>query len=189
MYFLEHFYRKTVKYDLINKFFYNKTKNFPKIKKIVLNFGCKTTEIRDLSSSLLALELITNKKGSLTFTKQPNIFLKIRKGHPVGCKVTLKKKQMFNFLEKILIEIFPKIKNFNGFLVNKKLKKNAFSYELHNTFAFNELEEHYYLFNKLPNLKVTIITQSKTKEELIFILKSLQFPIKNKSKYNSIGRV
>lgn len=189
MHFLEYPYKKTLKYDLANKFFYNKTKDLPKLKKITLNFNCKTTEIKNLSASLLALELITNQKGKLTATKHSNVLLKIRKGNPVGCKVTLRKKQMFYLLEKILIKILPKIKNFNGFLINRKLKKNAFSYELHDTLFFNELEEHYYLFNTLPNLSITLITQSKMKEELIFILKSLQFPMKNKSKYNSIGRV
>lgn len=188
MYVLENFYRKTLKYDLANKFVYNKTKELPKLKKIVINFGCKTTDIKDLAASLLALELITTQKGKLTFIKRSNIFLKIRKGSPVGCKVTLHKKQMFNFLEKLSVEIFPRLKNFNGFLLNRKLKKNTFSYELHDTLTFNELEEHYYLFNKLPNLNVTLVTESKTKKELIFILKSLQFPLK-KSRYNSTGRV
>lgn len=176
--FLEYFYLKTLQYDLLNKFKYSKTKNLPKLKKIILNFGCKTTDIKRLSASLLALELITQQKGKLTRTNRPNILLKLRKGNPVGCKVTLKKKQMFNFLEKLIIEIFPKIKNFNGLALSKKIKKNAFSYELHDTLNFNELENHYYLFNNLPKLSVTMVTTSNVKEELIFMIKAFQLPIK-----------
>lgn len=178
MHFLEHFYIKTLKYDLVNKFFYRNTKKLPKLKKIILNFGCKTSDIKYLASSLLALELITNQKGTMTTTKHSNILLKIRKGNPTGCKITLRKNKMLNYFSKILIEIFPKLKNFEGFKVSRKIKKNYFSYELYDTFNFNELEEHYYLFNNLSRLNVTIVTSTKTKKELLFILKSLQFPIK-----------
>lgn len=178
MHFIEHLNVKTLKYDLANKFFYKKTKKIPEIKKIILNFGCRTTEIKLLSASLLALELITSKKGKLTTTKRTNVVLKIRKGNPTGCKITLQKKQMFHFLEKIFVNIFPNIKNFTGIKLNKNINIKSFSYQLHDTLNFNELEEHYHLFNKLPNLNITILTNSRNKKELIFILKSIQFPIK-----------
>lgn len=179
MHFLENFYFKTLKYDLINKFVYDNTNKLPKLKKIILNFGSKTADIKQLSSGLLAFELIANQKGVLTTTKKSNILLKIRKGNPTGCKLTLQKYNLFNFLKKTIIEIFPKLKNFNGFTRNRKIKKNALSYELHDTFSFSELERHYYFFNNLPKLDITIITTTKNKKELKFILKSLQFPFKN----------
>jgi large subunit ribosomal protein L5 len=178
MHFLEHFCEKTLRYDLANKFFYHSTKQLPRLEKIILNFGCKTTGIKGLATSLLAIELITGQKGILTVTRHSNILLKIRKGNPAGCKVTLKKRNMFLFLSKTLIEILPKVKDFNGITLTKKIKKNVFSYELHETFSFHELEEHYYLFYNLPKLDITIITSSKVKEELLFILKSLQLPFK-----------
>lgn len=179
MHFLEKFYFRTLKYDLINKFRYNNTKNLPKLKKIILNFGSKTADAKQLASSLLAFELIANQKGILTTTKKPNILLKIRKGNPTGCKLTLHKHNLFNFFGKTIIEIFPKLKNFNGFNINQKLKQNTFFYKLHNTFSFSELENHYYLFSNLPKLDIIVITTAKNKEELIFLLRSLQFPLKN----------
>ena len=178
MHFLEHFYTKILQRDLSNKFFYKKTKKLPKITKVILNFGYKTTELKQLSAGLLALELITNQKGNLTRTKRSNIFLKIRKGHPVGCKVILRKTHIFDFFGKMINEIFPKIKNFDGLQFSQKNKKNVFQYELHDTFNFSKLEEYYYLFNNLPKLTITVVISSTIKEELIFILKSLQFPIK-----------
>jgi len=180
MHFIEHFNFKTLKYELANKFFYKNTKKIPKIKKITLNFGCKTTEIKHLAASLLALEIITSKKGKLTTAKKSNIILKIRKGNPIGCKITLQKKQIFNFLEKIFIYIFPNIKNFSGIKLTETINPKSLSFRLTDTFNFNEFEEHYYLFNNLPNLDITITTNSKNKEELIFILKSMQFPLKLK---------
>lgn len=178
MHFLEKFYIKTLKYDLINKFIYKNINQLPKLQKIILNFGSKKSDIKQLASSLLAFELIANQKGILTTTKKSNILLKIRKGNPTGCKLTLQKYNLFNFFGKTVIEIFPKLKNFTGFSINQKLKKNAFSYELHETFSFSELENHYYYFSNLPKLDITIVTTARNKTELIFLLKSLQFSIK-----------
>jgi large subunit ribosomal protein L5 len=178
MHFIENFYFKTLKYDLINKFVYYDIHKLPKLKKIILNFGSPTANIKQLSSGLLAFELIANQKGILTTTKKSNILLKIRKGNPTGCKLTLQKYNLFNLFRKTIFEVFPKLKNFNGFNQNRKIKKNAFSYEIHDTFSFSELEGHYYFFNNLPKLDVTIVTTAKNEKELIFILKSLQFPLK-----------
>lgn len=180
MHFLEKFYNKTLKYDFINKFVYNKTKNLPQLKKIILNFGCKTADIKQLATSLLAIELIINKKGTLTKTKYSNILLKIRKGNPTGCKATLYNFQLFTFFSVLLIEVFPNLKNFSGFNVTKQLKNSVFSYKLQETFSFLELRTHYYLFNNLPKLNITLITNSKTKEELIFLLTSFQWPFYSK---------
>jgi large subunit ribosomal protein L5 len=177
MHFLTKFYNKNLKYELINKFIYNKSSNIPKLKKIILNFGCKTADLKQLSSSLLALEFITNKKGTMTKTKKSNILFKIRKGNPTGCKIILSKFNAYNFLSKIIVEICPRLKNFSGFNSYKKIKKNAVSYDLHETFTFKELESHYYLFNNLSRLNITIVTNTKNQEEMIFLLKSLQLPI------------
>lgn len=176
MHYLENFYIKNLKYDLINKFFYTNTKKLPKIKKIVLNFGCKTTNIKIIATNLLALELISGKKGVLKTSRQPNLVLKIKKGNPTGCALTLIKKFQIKFIYKILIEILTKIKQFDGFTF--KSEKNCFSYTIKNSFHFSCFKDHYYLFNNLSNLNITIITDNFRKEETIFILKSLQFPIK-----------
>lgn len=190
MHFLQYFYLKVIKHDLSNKFVYINTKKIPTLKKIIINFGCKNNDIKTIASSLLALELITTQKGKLTVTKHSNILLKIRKGNPTGCKVTLRKKNMFNFLIKLIIEIFPILKNFLGFdkKIIKKMQQKALSWELYEMFSFSELERNYYLFYNLPKLNITFITDSRSKNELLFILKSFLFPF-SKSKYNSIGRV
>jgi large subunit ribosomal protein L5 len=180
MHFLEKFYNKTLKYDLINKFNFINTKKLPKLKKIILNFGCKTADIKQLASCLLALELITKQKGNLTKTKYSKILFKIRKGNPTGCKVTLNNFNKFKFIELLIIEIFPKLKNFNG-LNTENSKKNNFSYELTNLFSFFELEKNYYLFNNLPKLDISIISSNSNSitQDLNFLLKSYQLPFKN----------
>lgn len=173
MNFVKYFYNTILKYDLLNKFTYKKTKNLPKLKKIILNFGCKNTKLKNLAASFLALELISYKKSSLTKTKKPNLFLKLRKGSPVGCKVILRNQKMFDFLTLNINEIYPKEKNLVKINNNKNLiAKNFFSYEIHNKFIFNELEKHYYLFNDLEKLDITIVF--KIKKENFFLLKSFK---------------
>ena len=133
--------------------------------------------MRHLTASLLALELITHQKGVITKTKLPNVLLKIKRGSPSGCKVTLRKARMLNFLIKLVTNGFSKIKNFDGFKVSKKTRKDSFSFELSETLIYSELEKNYYLFNKLKKLGVTIVLDTSLKQELVFFLRSFQFPL------------
>lgn len=178
MHFFNYFCTKTLKFDLINKFYYTDLKKLPNLKQIVLNFSCKTTELKILATHLIALELITNQKGITTVSRRPNLLLKLRKGNPSGCKVTLRKTLMINFLSKSFNETFPKVKNFSGMMIHQKVEKNAFSFSVKDTLAFSELAEHYYLFNNLSNLSLSFLTQVNTREEMLFFLKSLQLPLK-----------
>lgn len=174
---LENYYKKVIRYELINKFPYNQLDEIPELKKIILNFGCKNFEIKNIASSLLSLELITAKRGTITKSKQANILLKIRKGYPVGCVVVLKKNKMYNFVFKLLTEVFPNLKDFKGIKISKKLGKTSFSFTLKDLINFKELEKQFYLFSHLPPLNITIITNARTKKELLYLLSAFKIPL------------
>jgi len=110
MFFFETYCRKIIKYDFINTFIYHNLTQIPNIKKIVLNFGHPKSNLKYLISSLLALEFISSKKGKITKSKHVNLFLKIKKGNPVGCKIILKKSAMYSFYTKLITLIFLKTK-------------------------------------------------------------------------------
>lgn len=176
MNFLKHYNQKIIKHDLVNKYKYNNINNIPKLKTIILNFGCKNFNIQKFATTLLALEIITTKKSSLTLAKSANVLLKIQKGHPAGCKVVLKEKEMYNFLTRLFLEILPKLKNFSGFRL--EAKTSSFSFKLlSNQIVLQEFEEQYPLFANIPHLDIHISTNSKTQKELLFLIKSLKFPI------------
>ena len=178
---LEHYYKKVIKYDLINKFYYNNLKELPELKKIILNFGCRTSEIKFLAASIQVLNLISQRHdSSITNSKHTNIFLKIRKGQPIGCKIILKKKHMYNFFLKLLTEIFPSLKDFKGIYLNQSKNIKNLSFTIKELVVFKELETHFYLFNNVPPLNITLITNTKTKKELLFLLKSFKIPLINK---------
>ena len=180
---LRNLYLKTIRFDIINKFPIKNTKNICKINKIVLNFGCKTYEIKKLSTALLALELITNQKGQLTTTSRPNIELKIRKGDPIGCKVTLRKSKASDFIYETLINIFSQLKNFEEISLSSKsvISQNSLTYMITDTLNFKELENNYQLFQHLPNLKITVVTNLTEKNQFLFVLKSFKTPFVTKN--------
>lgn len=175
---LESYYKKTIRYDLINKFNYIKNVNeIPQLKKIILNFGCKSVEVRNIASTFLALELITTCQVSLVKAKRSNILLKVRKGNPVGCVVVLRKKQMYSFAFKLVSEVFPNLKGFKGISLSKKLIQPNFSFTIKDLINFTELEKQFYLFIDLPPMNVVFVTNTNTKQELKYLLQSFKIPI------------
>ena len=176
---LENYYNQVIKVDFVNKYNYYETSlDIQKLEKIILNFGSKNLDLFVLSSSLLFLELITRKKGSVTRAKRSNVLLKIRKGNIVGCTVVLTKTKMYDFLFKLLVNIFPNLKNFDGIkVVREKLLKKSFSFTIKDFVCFKELEKQFYLFSKLPPLNITILSNAKTKKEMLYLMQSFKLPV------------
>lgn len=176
---LERYYNHVIKIDLINKYSYINFKKIPKIEKIVLNFGCKNSDFFEISSALLFLELISQKKSNVTRAKRSNILLKIRKGNIVGCTVILTKNDLYCFLLQLVVNIFPDLRDFDGIHVSKKkLLKRGFSFTINDFICFKELEKQFYLFSKLPPLNVTfLLSNIKTENELLYLLQSFKFPV------------
>ena len=172
---LKTYFEKVIKYDLINTFIYKNLKNIPKLKKLILNFGYKKSNLKYLISGLLALEFISSKKGKFTKSKHLNLLLKLKKGNPVGCKVILKKSSMYFFYLKLITLILPKIKQFQISQQKRDLKNfKSVSFQLKTPLLFAELENQFQLFKEIPQLDVTLLTNSKCQKELFFLLKSVK---------------
>lgn len=173
---LNNYYTQIVKQDFLNKFNYKNVSQIPKIKKIALNFNCKNFNTKKLALTMLTLELITTKKGKLTVAKKAVVNLKLRKGHPVGCKIILEKKKMNAFLFNLLNKIFPQLKNFKGFKT-KQNNKNDVSFSLQDLTNFYELNSNFYVFTDLPTLNVTLIYNTQNGLELKFFNNALKIPL------------
>jgi large subunit ribosomal protein L5 len=186
MHFFNHNYKNTIKPDFLIKFKYKNIFLTPKIEKIILNFGIKEVNFKNLLPTLASLELITNQKAALTCSKMANISLKIRKGVPVGCKVTLRKVNMSLFLTKLILLIFPTIKLFEGIIFKKSIEQyKSFSFCLDEALIFSELEHQYDLFKSLPKLDISITTHVNSIQELNNLLTSYRFPVKIVCESNS----
>ena len=176
MNFLKIYNQRILKQDLVNKFSFRNSKNFPELKKITLNFGCKSFTVQKFAVTMLALELISLKKGTITAAKKPNLLLKIQKGQPAGCKVELKKKEIYVFLTKVSLEILPKLKHFSGFKLENQLS-NFFFHIPGNKLILREFENLYPLFINLPALDVNISTNSTNYKKNLFMVKSFKLPL------------
>ena len=178
--FIKTYNEKIIKYDLVNKFPYNSNENIPRLKKITLNFGCKNFNIQRFATTLLALEILTSKKATLSASKNANILLKIQKGQPAGCKIILVKKEMYFFLTKLHLDIFPKLRNFPGFKL--QTRTSSFFFQLpQNQITLPEFDSHYPLFSDLPNLDINVLTNSRNQRELFFFAESIKLPLKKKN--------
>jgi len=176
MLFFKTYYHKIVKYDLVNTFLCQKLTEIPELKKIVLNFGYQKSNLKYIISGLLALEFITSKKGSLTKSKHLNLFLKIKKGNPVGCKIVLKKNTMYFFYIRLITSIFSKAKQPAKYPFQWSSKSvKSISIQLKSPLLFSDLETQFQFFRNIQRLDITLVTNSRSQKELFFFLKSLKF--------------
>jgi large subunit ribosomal protein L5 len=169
---IKNYYQNISTYDLLTKFHYKNIFQIPKITKISLNIGFKNANIekKKLINLLVLLKIIANQKPIVTQSKKNNIFLKIKKNSIIGCKLTLRKKNIYVFLEKLIIFILPQINNNIKF--NFK-NKNILSFQIKNILNFFELRREFLKFKDIPSIDVSIHTNAKNNKELLFLLNSL----------------
>ena len=143
-----------------------------KLNKITLNSGVKeanTTSNRILPA-LLIMKLITHQQPIYTKARKSIANFKLREGKIIGCKTTLRKKNMYFFLEKIIHFILPQQTDIKSFKYKNRKPKNDFSIGLPDTSIFPEMENQFELFNKTPGINFTIGFKEKqlNKDNLIF---------------------
>lgn len=165
-------YKKIITYDLLTKFHFQNIFQIPKINKICLNIGFKKANIekKKLINILVLLKLITNQKPKITQSKKNNIFLKIKKNSIVGCKITLRKKNIYFFLEKLIIFI---ITNMNENIKFNLKNKNILNFQIKNILNFFELKREFLKFKDIPYIDISIFTNSKNNKELYSLLNYL----------------
>jgi len=154
---LKNHYQNITTYDLITKFNFKNVYEIPKINKIFLNIGFKNANIekKKLINIIILLKLITNQKPIVTKSKKNNIFLKIKKNSIIGCKVTLRKKNINIFIEKLLIFILPNIDKINFDIKNK----NILNFQIKNILNFFELKTEFLRFRDIPPIDISIHTK------------------------------
>ena len=167
---IKNHYKNVISYDLLTKLHYKNIFQIPKITKICLNIGFKNANIekKKLINIIILLKLITNQKPIVTKSKKNNIFLKIKKNSIIGCKVTLRKKNINIFIEKLLIFILPNIDKINFDIKNK----NILNFQIKNVLNFFELKTEFLKFREIPSIDISIHTNSKNNDELFTLLNS-----------------
>lgn len=173
----EKLYKESVA-DLSKKFSYTNKMAVPRIKMVSVNVGIKATESdnKTLAYLLSQISNITGQKAVLTKSRKAISTFKLRKDLPIGCRVTLRGKNMYYFLDKLVNIALPRIRDFRGLSSNGFNQSNHYSFGIkeHNVFLEVDLDN----IPKVFGLNITVVTTAKTKEEALYLLKKINFPIK-----------
>lgn len=176
---LKTFYDETVVPKLKEKFNYTNPMQVPKIEKIVINMGLGEAihNIKIIDSAVEEMKQISGQQPVVTRAKKSIATFKLREGMPIGCMVTLRKKRMYDFLNKLVNVALPRVRDFRG--VSGKAFDGAGNYSLgvKEQLIFPEIE--YDKIDKIKGLNVSIVTTAKSNEEGKELLKLMGMPFKN----------
>ena len=171
-------YTKTIVSDLMSKHNYKSMMEVPKLDKIVVNIGCgdATGNSKLLEAAMKDLEAITGQKPIATKSKKSIAGFKLREGQAIGCKVTLRGENMYNFLDKLISITLPRVRDFRG-ISNKSFDgRGNYTLGLTEQLIFSEIE--YDNVVKVRGMDIVFVTTAKTNEEALDLLKGFGMPFK-----------
>lgn len=170
------YYKNHIQLKLKDKLNYKSIMQVPKIDKITLNMGVgrAVSDKKFLENAIKDLTLISGQKPYITKAKKSLASFKIRQGHPVGCKVTLRGERMWNFFQKLVCIAIPRIRDFRGFPMKSFDQFGNYSIGIKEQIIFPEID--YDKIDKIRGLDITITTSAKSKKEGYMLLSSFNFP-------------
>jgi large subunit ribosomal protein L5 len=175
---LKDYYLKKVVPALIKEFNYKNPMQVPKLEKIVINMGLGEAiqNVKIIDSAVQEMAAITGQKPIVNKAKKSIATFKLRQGMPVGCSVTLRKKIMYEFFDRLVNAALPKVRDFRGISPNAFDGRGNFSIGLQEQIIFPEVD--YDKVEKIKGMNITIVTTAKTDAEARFLLKMMGVPFK-----------
>ena len=165
--------------SLMKDFAYKSVMQIPKIKSIVLNIGMgeATQDIKPLESAVKELATITGQKAVITRAKKSIAGFKLREGMPVGCRVTLRGKRMYDFLDKFIALALPRIRDFQGIPVKSFDGRGNYAFGIREQIIFPEI--NYDKVASIHGMDIVFITSANTDEEGKALLKYMGMTFEN----------
>ena len=175
---LREFYIETVVPALMSQFGYKSIMEVPRIEKITLNMGVgeAVADKKVMEHAVSDLEKIAGQKPVVTLARKSIAGFKIRDDYPVGCKVTLRKERMFEFLDRLISVALPRVRDFRGVNGESFDGQGNYNMGVREQIIFPEIE--YDKIDTLRGLNITITTTAKTDEEARALLSLFKFPFK-----------
>lgn len=169
-------YKKEIIKMLIDKFKYGNPMEVPKLEKIVINMGVgeAVKDSKKIDSAVKELAAITGQKPIITKSKKANASFKLREGMPIGVKVTLRRKKMYEFVDRFINIALPRVRDFRG--INEKSFDGNGNYALglKEQFVFPEIE--YDNVDSARGMDIIFVTSAKSDDEAKELLKGFEFP-------------
>ena len=171
-------YQNDVVKSLVEKFNYSSSMQAPKVEKIVLNIGVgdAVSNSKLLDEAVNELTLITGQKPVITRAKKSIAGFKLREGAPIGCKVTLRKEKMYDFMDKLMNISLPRVRDFRGVSTTSFDGRGNYTLGVKEQLIFPEI--NYDKVNKVRGMDIVIVTTAKTNEEAKALLEELGMPFK-----------
>jgi len=175
---LQEKYEKEAIPGLKSRFGYKNAMEIPRVVKVVINMGVgeATEDAKVMDAAVNDLTQISGQKPVVTKAKRSIAAFKVRAGVPVGCKVTLRGKRMYEFLDKLLNIALPRIRDFRGVSPQAFDGRGNYSLGLKEQLIFPEI--NYDKIDKIRGMDVVIVTSAKTDEEALELLKLLGMPFR-----------
>ncbi len=178
-------YKKEVIPEMMKKFGYKSNMAIPRVEKVIINScfgksisGKTSQEVKKIQENILEdLALISGQKPVLIKAKKSISGFKLRKGTPIAALVILRRKRMYDFLERLIYITFPRLRDFRGINSNSIDENGNLTIGIKEQITFPEVstEKEKNIFG----LEITVVTTAKTKEKGLELLKFLGFPIKH----------
>ena len=171
-------YREEVVPMLMKKFGYKNVMEVPRIEKIVVNMGVgeAVQNIKALENAMNDLAQITGQKPSVRRAKRSEAGFKLRKGMPIGAKVTLRRDRMYDFLDRLISIALPRVRDFKGLSPRSFDGRGNYNFGLEEQTVFPEID--YDKVDKIRGMNITIVTTAETDEEAKALLEALGFPFR-----------
>ena len=175
---LHAFYKDQVTKDLMKQFGYTSVMQVPRIEKITLNMGVgeAVADKKVMDFAVGDMQKIAGQKPVVTLSKKSIAGFKIREGYPVGCKVTLRKERMYEFLDRLISVAIPRIRDFRGISGKSFDGRGNYNMGVKEQIIFPEIE--YEKVDALRGMNITITTSAKTDEEAKALLLAFKLPLK-----------
>ncbi len=156
----------------------NNVMEVPRITKITLNMGVgeALADKKILENAISDLELIAGQKAVVTRARKSIAGFKVREGWPVGCKVTLRRERMYDFLERLVAIAIPRIRDFRGVSAKSFDGRGNFAMGISEQIVFPEID--YDKVDKLRGLDITVATTARNDDEPPALLRAFKFPLR-----------
>ena len=173
---LQEHYKKVVRQTLVEEFKYSNEMQIPKLEKIVVNMGLGESgrETKKVEGAVADLMAITGQKPVVTLAKKSIANFKLREGTTVGCKVTLRRDKMYEFLDRLVTIALPRVRDFHGISDNSFDGKGNYSLGLKEQIIFPEID--YDTVDEIRGMDVAIVTTAQTNAEGRALLKGFNMP-------------
>jgi len=176
---MQELYSKTVKPQLIEEFKYKNPLQVPRLTKIVVNMGVgeTTSDIKKMDAALSDLTAITGQKPVMIRSKKAIANFKLRRGLPIGAKVTLRGARMYEFLDRLVTIALPRVRDFRGLSGKSFDGHGNYALGLKEQIVFPEI--NYDKIDTIRGMDIIIVTTAKTNDEAKALLKGFNLPFIN----------